>query len=67
VEQIDPPLTYPNDDGQVEGIRYALLTNVLINAVKEQQEQREELRSAVVRLEKMNQQLLSTQGSVGPQ
>jgi hypothetical protein len=30
VEKVEPRLTYPNDEGQVEGIRYELLTTVLI-------------------------------------
>jgi hypothetical protein len=58
VEQVDPRLTYPNETGAVEGIRYELLTTVLINAVKEQQvqierqrDQIDELKSAVARLD----------------
>ena len=65
VEKIDPRFTYPNEKGEVEGVKYQLLTTVLINAVKEQQAEIEELRSAVERLEKANQ-LLSTRDSAAP-
>lgn len=61
VERVDPRLTYPNDEGRVEGIRYELLTTVLINAVKEQQSEIEALKTAVARLEELNRNLLSTQ------
>jgi hypothetical protein len=42
VAQVEPRFTYPNDEGEVEGIKYDLLTAVLINAVKEQQKLLEE-------------------------
>lgn len=58
VEQVDPRLTYYNAEGEVEGVRYELLSAVLINALKEQQQQLqrqqqliEELQAAVARLE----------------
>jgi hypothetical protein len=51
VAEIDPRLTYSNETGEVEGVRYELLTTLLINAVNEQREQIEELKSAVARLE----------------
>ena len=58
VAAIEPRLTFNNDDNEVEGIRYELLTTVLVNAVKEQQaqldrqqEQIEALLAAVSRLE----------------
>jgi hypothetical protein len=42
VAEVEPRLTYPNDEGQVEGIHYELLTTVLINAVQQQQKTLEE-------------------------
>jgi len=45
VEKVEPMFTYPNDEGKVEGIKYDLLTTVLINAVKEQQQQIAELKA----------------------
>jgi len=45
VEKVEPLFTYPNDEGKVEGIKYDLLTTVLINAVKEQQQQIAELKA----------------------
>ncbi|HEX9906636.1 MAG TPA: tail fiber domain-containing protein [Propylenella sp.] len=61
VEKIEPRLTYRNEKGQIEGVKYDLLTAVLVNAIKEQderlqrqQELIERLQSAVARLEKMN-------------
>jgi hypothetical protein len=58
VARVDPRLTYPNEKGEVEGVKYELLTTVLINAVKEQQEQIErqgeqieELQAALAGLE----------------
>ncbi len=39
VEQIEPLLTTRNDKGEIEGVKYGQITTVLVNAVKEQQEQ----------------------------
>ena len=61
VERIDPRLTYPNEKGEVEGAKYELLTTVLVNAIKEQQRQIEELQSTVARLELISQKVLSAQ------
>jgi hypothetical protein len=55
VARIEPRFTYPNKEGQVEGIKYELLTAVLINAVKQQQKEIEELKAAVARLEASQQ------------
>jgi len=63
VAEVEPRFTYPNDEGQVEGIKYELLTAALINAVKEQQKLLEEqqatiakLQAAVARLEELTPQ-----------
>ena len=37
--QVNPLFVTYNKDGQVEGVKYDRLTTVLVNAVKEQQEQ----------------------------
>jgi hypothetical protein len=39
VEKVEPLLTFRNEAGQVEGVKYDRLTAVFINAFKEQQEQ----------------------------
>jgi hypothetical protein len=68
VAKIDPRLTYPNDEGKVEGVKYQLLTTALVNAIKEQEERLKrqeeliaELQSSVARLEEANRQMRSTQ------
>jgi hypothetical protein len=39
VEKVEPLLTFRNDQGEIEGVKYAQITTVLVNAVKEQQTQ----------------------------
>jgi len=39
VNEIEPLFTNYNEKGEIEGVRYDLITTVLVNAVKEQQEQ----------------------------
>ncbi len=39
VEKIEPLLTFKNADGQIEGVKYNQISAVLVNSVKEQQEQ----------------------------
>jgi hypothetical protein len=39
VERVEPRLTFRNNAGQIEGVKYDRLTAVFINAFKEQQEQ----------------------------
>lgn len=43
VARVEPRLTYKNQDGEIEGVNYAQLNVVLINALKEQQAQIEKL------------------------
>jgi hypothetical protein len=47
VAQVEPLLTTINDKGQVEGVKYDRVGVVLVNAVKEQQTQIEELQRMV--------------------
>jgi hypothetical protein len=39
VAQVEPLLTFKNQDGQIEGVNYSQVSVVLINAIKEQQTQ----------------------------
>lgn len=56
VAEVEPRLTYKNQNGEIEGISYPQLNVVLINAVKQQQEQIEEQKAVIHRqAEKLNQ------------
>jgi len=46
VAKVEPLLTFKNDKGEIEGVKYPQLNVVLINAVKEQQAQIETLKMA---------------------
>lgn len=68
VAAVEPLFTFNNEHGEVEGVKYELLTTVLVNAVKEQQEQIErqhklieQLQSSVARLEQANERRVSGQ------
>ena len=50
VARVEPLLTFRNKRGQIEGVKYNQVSAVLINAVKEQQQQIQELQREVVRL-----------------
>ena len=39
VEKVEPSLTTRNDKGEVEGVKYDRIGVILVNAVKEQQEE----------------------------
>jgi hypothetical protein len=54
VAEVDPLLVTYNKHGQIEGVKYERLGVVLINAIKEQQAQIEELRRLVSTLEQQN-------------
>ena len=49
VKEVEPLLTFDNERGEVEGVRYELVGAVLINAIKEQQAQIERLQEVVAR------------------
>ena len=51
MEKIDPILVHYNSNKQAEGVKYEQLTAVLVNAIKEQQQQINELKATVARLE----------------
>lgn len=69
VEQIEPLLTFRNDKGEVEGVKYGQLNIVLINAVKEQQaqiqEQQEQLREQRNQLAALKKLVCRSHRSVG--
>jgi hypothetical protein len=45
VAQVEPLLTFRNDKGEIEGVKYAQISAVLVNAIKEQQSQIESLKT----------------------
>ncbi|MFN7929032.1 MAG: tail fiber domain-containing protein [Blastocatellia bacterium] len=56
VAKVDPLLVIYNKEGQVEGVKYDRLSALLVNAVKEQQAQIEELKAQVAALLKQASQ-----------
>ena len=50
VAKVEPLLTFTNEKGEIEGVHYAQITTVLVNAVKEQQEQIETLKKQIENL-----------------
>jgi len=47
VNEVEPLLNNFNEKGEIEGVKYAQITTVLVNAVKEQQKQIEEQRAQI--------------------
>ncbi len=47
VERVEPLLTFRNKEGEIEGVKYNQLSAVLVNAIKEQQQQIRELQSQI--------------------
>ena len=47
VNAVEPLLTTRNDKGEIEGVKYAQITTVLVNAIKEQQTELDRLRKLV--------------------
>ncbi|MDQ4122266.1 MAG: tail fiber domain-containing protein [Acidobacteriota bacterium] len=54
VAEVEPHLTTNNDKGEIEGVKYAQITTVLVNAVKEQNAQ----------IEKQNEQIQAQQEQI---
>jgi Chaperone of endosialidase len=50
VAEVDPSLSFTNEKGEVSGVRYEKLPILLINAVKEQQDQIEKLQNEIAGL-----------------
>ena len=67
VAEVEPRLTFRNDKGEIEGIKYNQLSAVFINAIKEQQAQIETLRKANAalntRLRSVEKRMSKTTGS----
>lgn len=53
IAAVEPLLVTHNDKGQVEGVKYDRITAVLVNAVKEQQEQIKQQQSQIQSLKKL--------------
>jgi hypothetical protein len=51
IAAVEPRLTYNDDDGKIEGVQYQLLTTVLVNAVKQQQNEIKQQRGLIEQLE----------------
>src|SRR5262245_9317372 len=63
VAEVEPLLTTSNKEGTVEGVKYDRLGVVLINAIREQQAQIEQLRRVISVLEQQNKELSSRLGA----
>jgi hypothetical protein len=53
VNEIEPLLTTRNSSGEIEGVKYAQITTVLVNSIKEQQTQIEQLQKQIETLKKL--------------
>jgi hypothetical protein len=53
IATVEPLLVIHNDKGEVEGVKYDRITAVLVNAVKEQQEQIKQQQSQIQSLRKL--------------
>lgn len=67
VAKVEPLLTFRNPSGQIEGVKYNQITAVLVNAVKEQQDQisaQQKQLNNLSRLEVENRQLRTQLGDI---
>jgi carbonic anhydrase/acetyltransferase-like protein (isoleucine patch superfamily) len=68
VAQIEPLLTFKNDKGEIEGVKYSQLSAVFVNAFKEQQtqiaQQQQDLASLRTMIDKQQQQLKRLKRSI---
>lgn len=53
IDEIEPLLVTHNKDGQIEGVKYAQITTILVNAMKEQQKQIEQQQRMIDSLRKL--------------
>jgi hypothetical protein len=71
VEQIEPLLTFRNTKGEIEGVRYDLVTVVLVNAVKQQQalivDQRKQLQQEEEQIKRQEEQIKRQEGEATQQ
>jgi len=56
VAEVEPLLTYKNANGQIEGIKYANMSVIFINAFKEQQAQIKQQQDEIEALKKQLQE-----------
>jgi hypothetical protein len=65
VAEVEPRLTFRNDKGEIEGVKYQLVSAVLVNAVKEQQaqieQQQKQLKQQQAELAQLKQLLCAAQ------
>jgi hypothetical protein len=65
VAKVEPLLTYRNDQGEIEGVKYSQISVVLVNAIKEQQsqisQQQTQVKSQQERLKAYEQQATQQQ------
>jgi hypothetical protein len=59
VAEVEPRLAYKNQNGEIEGVSYSQMSVVLINAVKEQQEQIQVQQNQIEEQKTINQNLQS--------
>jgi hypothetical protein len=57
VAAAEPLLTFNNDKGEVEGVKYAQLNVVFVNAIKEQQAQIEKQQAQIDKLTRIVRQM----------
>ena len=58
VEKVEPLLTFRNDQGEIEGVKYGQISAVLVNAIKEQQAQIESQQEQLKEQQKQIETLL---------
>ena len=61
VEQVEPRLTFRNDKGEIEGVKYNQLSAVFVNAIKAQQTQIERQQAQI---EQQEEQISQQQGEL---
>ena len=68
VEKVEPLLASYSDKGEVEGVKYAQVTTVLVNAVNEQQtqieSQQEQVQKLNLRIEQQQKQIQQQQRAI---
>ena len=61
VAEVEPLLTFKNDNGEIEGVNYGQISTVIVNAIKQQQaqieQQQQQLRAQQALLKQQQQQI----------
>lgn len=67
VAKVEPLLTFTNEKGEIEGVHYAQITTVLVNAIKEQQAQieaqQEQIKQQQQQIEALKQSFSTRRGN----